>query len=92
MTYFRRGSEHCELMRCTFSVMFSIVRFLSSGTDAVPGPPAEAIVMCSELTLVRIVSQTIGGMRGKEKNIVSIRMNLQLRSEYVKHPVALHTC
>jgi hypothetical protein len=38
MIYLRRGSEHCELMRCTFSVMFSMVRFLSSGTDADPGP------------------------------------------------------
>jgi hypothetical protein len=45
MTYFRRGSEHCELMRWTFSVMFSIVRFLSCGTVAVPGPPADAMMM-----------------------------------------------
>jgi hypothetical protein len=44
MTYLRRGSEHCELIRCTFSVMFSMVRFLSSGTDADPGPPAEVML------------------------------------------------
>jgi hypothetical protein len=54
MTYLSRGFEHCELIRCTFSVMFSIVRFLSSGTDAVPGPPADAMLE------IGIVSLAIG--------------------------------
>jgi hypothetical protein len=31
-------------MRCTFSVMLAMVRFLSSGTEALPGPGAEDIV------------------------------------------------
>jgi hypothetical protein len=42
--YLRRGSEHCELMRCTFSVMFSMVRFFSSGTEALPGPVVEVMM------------------------------------------------
>jgi hypothetical protein len=33
MMYLRRGSAHCEFMRCTFSVMFSIVRSLRTGTE-----------------------------------------------------------
>jgi hypothetical protein len=32
MTYLRRGSLHCEFIRCTFSVMFSMVRSLRTGT------------------------------------------------------------
>ena len=59
------------MMRCTFSVMFSIVRFLSSGTDAVPGPVAEAaMVMCGgveEKELVKMGSQARGGRKRKRK-------------------------
>ena len=32
ITYFRRGSVHCEFIRCTFSVMFSMVRSFRTGT------------------------------------------------------------
>jgi hypothetical protein len=44
MTYFKRGSAHCELMRWTFSVMFSIVRSLSMGTVEASALVEDAIV------------------------------------------------
>lgn len=36
ITYFSRGSAHCEFIRCTFSVMFSIVKSLRTGTVESP--------------------------------------------------------
>lgn len=58
ITYFRRGSEHCELMRWTFSVMFSIVRFLSSGTEGAPEPAMMCVLRGNyELGLVEMMLQ-----------------------------------
>lgn len=45
MTYFKRGSAHCEFMRWTFSVIFSIVRSLRTGTEEGSGPPVDVIVL-----------------------------------------------
>jgi len=48
MTYFRRASEHCEFMRCTFSVMFSIVRSLRTGTEGCGRPVEDIVRVCRE--------------------------------------------
>lgn len=48
MTYLRRGSAHCEFIRCTFSVMFSIVRSLRTGTVEASAPLLDAMVPSDE--------------------------------------------
>lgn len=43
MIYFKRGLSHCEFMRITLSVIFSIVRSLREGVEPSPGLVVEAI-------------------------------------------------
>jgi hypothetical protein len=49
MTYFKRGSAHCEFIRCTFSVMLSIVRSLSVGTVEASALVEDAIVLVCQM-------------------------------------------
>jgi hypothetical protein len=52
ITYFSRGSAHCEFMRCTFSVMFSIVRFFRTGIVESPRL-VEDVIICGGEGVVR---------------------------------------
>lgn len=54
MTYFSRGSLHCELMRTTFSVMLSMVRSLRTGTDLSPGLGVDMLHLLLLLLLLRL--------------------------------------
>lgn len=98
ITYFKRGSEHWELMRCTFSVMFSIVRSLSTGTDALPGPLGEAMMIScdgvDDMMLVGIISQSNKDWMRRDTSKSSIRMKERKKEILaVKLPrIVLHTC
>jgi hypothetical protein len=73
--------------------MFSIVRFLSSGTEAVPGPPAKAMIRrggVDDLMSVEMLSQTIEVYEVNKK--ANGGRSLKQLSKVKLPRIALHTC